>query len=433
MDSDDRYPARRHVLAAAGGVGLTATVPEHAALAQAVSSAPAAHAEIAASITPYLGELQTAVDQIANTWRPNDPQYRADIYRQIMMNLSFAYFVYFHADPEHPDWAPLYNPVYLMQPNPDDIYLYCPLRGDLKYQVSGNCGTVRLLTLGTSFGLPGTVDDISKVTHYHDLDQRDLKVGPDGEFALLISVDKPADYTGNWLRMDPEADTLMVRYRMWDWVKDRDPQLSIVCLNPAPPKRRLTPDEIVERLKLMAGLPGRMAKMFFGLQNAVKQRAGINVFSPERTQGGLSKQLYWPAVFEFDDGEALIIETEMPKIFAYWNIQLNDPYFNAVEYVYRMSSINGSTAKIDSDGKLRAVISLEDPGVPNWLDPAGFKQGTVYGRWYDCDTYPLPVIKRVPLAKLRHHLPKDTPTVTKEQRAAALRERVRAAQRRRRW
>jgi len=89
--------------------------------------------EMAPTILEYLGGLEGAVRQLTNTWRPNDPEYRADVYRQIMMNLSYAYFVYFHADAEHPDWAPLWNPVYLMQPNPDDIYLYSPIRGDLKY------------------------------------------------------------------------------------------------------------------------------------------------------------------------------------------------------------------------------------------------------------------------------------------------------------
>ena len=49
------------------------------------------------------------------------------------------------------------------------------------------------------------------------------------------------------------------------------------------------------------------------------------------------------------------------------------------------------------------------------------------------DTQPLPTLKRVPLAKLRDHLPKDTPTVAREERAEELRQRVRAAQRRRRW
>jgi len=123
----------------------------------------------------------------------------------------------------------------------------------------------------------------------------------------------------------------------------------------------------------------------------------------------------------------------LPRIRPYWNIQVNDPYFNAIEYVYRLSSINGATAKISSDGRLRAIVSLVDPGVPNWLDTAGYKQGTIYGRWYDCDTYPMPTLKRVPLAELRDHLPADTPAVTSSQRTEEIRARVRAAQRRRRW
>jgi hypothetical protein len=147
----------------------------------------------------------------------------------------------------------------------------------------------------------------------------------------------------------------------------------------------------------------------------------------------LTKQLYWPAVFQFDEDEALIVETEMPASAPYWNIQLNDPLFNAVEYVYRISHINDWNAVRSSDGKLRAVIALNDPGVPNWLDPAGFTEGTLYGRWYDCDSLPIPTIKRVKLAELRDHLPADTGIVTPEERADQLRRRVRAAQRRRRW
>ena len=76
---------------------------------------------------------------------------------------------------------------------------------------------------------------------------------------------------------------------------------------------------------------------------------------------------------------------------------------------------------------------MEDPGVPNWLDPAGFYQGTVYGRWYDCDSCPTPTIRRVKASEVRAHLPPDTPIVTAEERAEELSRRVRACQRRRRW
>ena len=220
---------------------------------------------------------------------------------------------------------------------------------------------------------------------------------------------------------------MMVRLRSYDWGNELDPTLSIECLDPVPPKPRLTPEQIIARIKEMAKFPARKTRIYYRMQNGVKERVGFNVFEPIRMKGALTKQVYWPACFQLDEDEALIIETEMPQRRPYWNIQLNDPYFNALEYVYRLSSTNGAMAKLSSDGKLRAVIALQDPGVPNWLDPAGYKEGGIYGRWYDCDTNPVPIIKRVPLAKLRDHLPADTPSYRRKNgrrscaRACALR------------
>jgi hypothetical protein len=390
--------------------------------------------DIAPSILDYVGDLDQATAELANTWRPDDPAYLADLHRQTLMNLSYGYFAWFHADAEHPDWAPLWNPVYTCQPNPDDIYLYCPIRGDLTYRVSGSRGTTRRLTFSLQKALPGFARTLPEMaTHMTDLDDRDLTLGPDGEVELILSAERPKGYAGDWGRIDPEADSLLVRYRSWDWAGERDPQLSIECLDPVGPKPRLAPDEIARRMRLLAQFPGNMTRVFFEMQNGVREWVGVNVFEPVRYPTGLTKQVYWPAVFELEDGEALIVETEMPKVTPYWNIQLNDPYFNAIEYVYRQSSLNGASAVIDADGRFRAVVALEDPGVPNWLDPGGFKQGTIYGRWYDTDSYPTPTIRRVPLAKLRDHLPADTPAVTPERRAEQTRARVRAAQRRRRW
>jgi len=378
-----------------------------------------------------LSGLEEAVAQLKNTWRPDDPAYRADVYRQTMMSASYSYFAYFHATAEHPDWAPLWNPVYTLQPNPDDIYLYSPIRSDLSYRVSGSRGTVRNLIFVTQYGLSG-MNDMYDCCDVNSIDADDFEVARDGNFEILFSAVRPEGYRGNWAPLGPRANVMFVRYRSWDWVNEVDPRISIECLDPVPPKPRLTPDEIISRIKEMAAFPGRAARDFYTMQNAIKAHVGVNQFDPVRL-AGLTKQVYWPAVFELDEDEALIIETELPQRRPYWNIQLNDPYFNAVEYVYRLSSFNGHTAYISQDGKLRAVIALTDPAVPNWLDPAGYREGTIYGRWYDCDSNPTPVIKRVKLAELRDHLPSDTPLVTSERRAEQLRQRVRAAQRRRRW
>lgn len=389
--------------------------------------------KIGNTLGEYLKDLETTVAQIADTWRPDDPQYRADVYRQTMMNLSYAYFAYFHADAEHPDWAPLWNPVYTDQPNPDDIYLFAPIRGDLTYRISGARGTCALLTFTVQKGWVGMIENLSEVSHAQDFDHRSLTVDANGNIDFILSAERPSGHTGDWIKIAREADSLVVRYRSVDWVNERDPQLAIECLDPVPLKPRFSAEEIIRRIPEMAKLPARYNNTFFAIQNGIKAQVGVNTFVHHTYAAGLSQQIYWPAVFELDDGEALIIETDMPKVRTYWNIQLNDPVFNAVEYVYRLSSLNAATAKLSSDGKLRAVIALKDPGVPNWLDPADFKEGTIYGRWYDCDSHPIPVIKRVPLAELARHLPGDTPTVTPAERAEQLRVRVRAAQRRRRW
>lgn len=385
---------------------------------------------LAPNLLDYLADLELAVKEIAKTWKPEDPRYRADIYRQVMMNLSYAYFVFFHADPEHPDWSPLWNPVFLQQPNPDTIYLYAPLRGDLTYRVSGNRGTCHQLLFSTQQGFAGFVESYEEMKDVRTFDDKSFEIGPDGEFEILFSTERPKGHSGNWALITPGTDTMMVRYVMQDWVNERDPQLAIECLDPVPPKKRLTPEEIVERIRKMATFPVNMNRLFFWHQNDQKARVGVNRFELNKLTGF---QYYWPAVFEFSPGEALIVETDLPAVRPYWNLQLNDPYFNMVEYVYRLSSINGATGVPSSDGKLRAVVALEDPGVPNWLDSAGYTEGTLWGRWYDCDTTPMPTLKRVPFADICKHLPADTPVVTPEQRAEELRARVRACQRRRRW
>jgi hypothetical protein len=385
------------------------------------------------TLSAYLKDLEGAVANLAHTWRPDDPAYRADVYRQAMTSLSYAYFAYFHADAEHPDWAPLWNPVYTLQPNPDDIYVQSPISGKHSYRVSGNRGTCKILSFTTQKVLSGTVDEMPKPSGHNEVDCSDLGLEPGQDFEVIFSAVRPAGYAGKWAKIDPEAGGMMLRYRSYDWLNEVDPVLSIECLDAVGPKARLGPEQIVRRIQEMAKFPARKTKLYYGMQNGVKERVGFNVFEPVRYPGALVKQTYWPACFQFEADEALIIETELPKRRPYWNIQLNDPYFNALEYVYRLSSTNGHYAKLSSDGRFRAVIALSDPGVPNWLDPAGYMEGGIYGRWYDCDSEPVPTIRRVKFAELRRHLPADTPVVSPAARAEELRLRVRACQRRRRW
>ena len=82
---------------------------------------------------------------------------------------------------------------------------------------------------------------------------------------------------------------------------------------------------------------------------------------------------------------------------------------------------------------LRIVVSAKDPGVPNWLDTAGYPQGVIQGRWTNCDSQPIPSVRKVALADLRKSLPPETLVFNPDQRQAQIRARRAAFQQRPLW
>jgi hypothetical protein len=383
--------------------------------------------------TDYLDRMKGAGALIERSWRPDDEQYRADLYRQLMMNISYAYFQYFQSNEVNPDFMPLWNSVFMLQPNPDDVYLWAPLQGNLRYRVSGYRGTIHYISFLLGSEMIGMSDTPKGGKYQLNLD--DSMVDENGKVDILFSCERPEGYTGTWQKIDPEIDYMILRQRSYDWGNEVDSRFAIECLDGPDLKRQMDVQEIAQRLDKLVAVPERWSALWIDWQNDRLKNLGINTFELNTfaEMSGAHNQFYWQAIFDLSEGEALILETELPNVRPYWNVQMNDPIFNAIEYIYRQSSLNGHTARIDSDGKFRAVIAKEDPGVPNWLDTAGYLQGTVIGRWTACDSAPIPVLTRVPFADIRNHLPADTPVVTSAERSATLRKRRLGGQMRRRW
>ncbi|WP_233810145.1 DUF1214 domain-containing protein [Paraburkholderia sp. HP33-1] len=379
----------------------------------------------------YLSQLANAESLLDLTETPSDPQTRAELYRQFQMNLSLAYFIYFQSDPLHPDWLPFLNSVFMLQPNPDDTYFVAPLRGDLRYRLVGERGSVHLLTLDIGRGIMGTTDEIHPPLGQFDFD--DLEIGDDGSFEILLSAQRPAGHDGNWLELHPEADFAMLRQRSYAWGAERDARIAIECLDAPLMKPRMDHEKIATRTSELMDYAARLSRRWLAHMQQLRSRININEFEFFAFGGGLAKQAYWQAIFDFDGEEALILETALPQTRRYWNVQLNDALFNALDYIDHQSSLNGVQAHVDEDGHFRAVIAHRDPGVINWLDTCGVNRGTAIGRWYGCSSEPVPTLKRVPLSELRDHLPAGTRFVEAGERERLLRARRIGAQLRRRW
>jgi len=144
---------------------------------------------------------------------------------------------------------------------------------------------------------------------------------------------------------------------------------------------------------------------------------------------GAAGQAYAMGNFACGPEEAVIVELEPPPC-KHWVFAMGNLFWEQIEFASRQSSLNGFQARLDGDGRFRGVIAQRDPGVPNWLDPAGDERGTIAMRFLGADREPACRIERVPLERLRDHLPADTPVVSPQERSALLERRRRAVLRR---
>lgn len=131
-------------------------------------------------------------------------------------------------------------------------------------------------------------------------------------------------------------------------------------------------------------------------------------------------------MYELEPDEALVVEWDTVES-AYWSWQLGDVWSNALDFVNYQTDLNSGDAVVDGDGKVRAVVCDSDPGVPNWLDTRGRREGVVVLRNYQEQSPSVsPVARKVKLTDLHAELPAETPMVSPEQRAERLRRRRRA-------
>lgn len=384
----------------------------------------------------YVDLLRPAGELIAKTWAPDSSQLQADLCRQLAMNLSQGYFLYCQATTAHPDFAPFENSVFLLQPNPDAVYHYAPVAGDGVYRVVGQRGTVPVAGFATGKVMIGM--GLPPGPGYDNYDLDDLTLAKDGSFEVLFSAERPADHRGDWRRLHPEARFLMLRQFSYDWGGEQDVRVAIERLDTPPLKPRLTPADIDQQLRALFGTyVGCLTQTALGAVGRVQAGGWVNSFHLHDFQdlGNSASwpQAYYECVYEIAPDEALILETALPAKPHYWNVQVVDALWNQVELVHRQSSLNGHQAELDPDGKFRAVLSLEDPGVANWLDAGGHTRGMLIGRWYRCSSHPTPSLTKVKLADLRRHLPDSVPSITPAQRTTRLRQRRIGAQLRRRW
>ncbi len=301
--------------------------------------------------------------------------------------------------------------------NVDNQYLWCRVSPESQYLVRGNRSNVFEALLETKDGYMQLGDDAV----FDTLLLTDCECDAAGNFEILLASERPADWTGNFMEMPPGTAYWCVRQYFADWEKETPARFEIERLDgggdPAPP---LLPARMANHLD-EAALWIEQTTVFW--QEWITQLRDDHVkgrlMEPAPFVGGAKDIVYGNDWWSLDPDEAMIVEFEAPDA-RYWQIQLCDTWFRTMDWATRQTGLNHAQSYVHPDGVARFVISHEDPGIQNWIDTWGHREGMIQYRYVWSRNRPAPSVTICKFADLKAHLPADTPAYSADQRAAEI-------------
>ena len=248
--------------------------------------------------------------------------------------------------------------------NPDTLYFGTRVQAGRDYVVTGTRGT----TTDLSFQLlGGEYTDDNVPDSETAFDDRQLDVGADGEF--------------QW-RFTPKTNAqLVIREVYNDWSAQRG-KVAIARVDTAGTAPPPLTNELIEKRFAVAGkqLVQRI-KTWLQFPQWFYMNIPVNTMvAPRLTPGGLATQYSSAGHFELTPDQALVITlpaTDAP----YLGFQLGSLWYISLDYINHQSSLNGTQAQVDADGKISIVVADRNPGVTNWVETLGHRKGFLQFRW----------------------------------------------------
>ena len=248
--------------------------------------------------------------------------------------------------------------------NPDTLYFGTRVQAGREYVVTGTRGT----TTDLSFQLlGGEYTDDNVPDSETAFDDRQLDIGANGDY--------------EW-RFTPKTNAqLVIREVYNDWSAQRG-KVAIARVDTAGTAPPPLTNELIEKRFAVAGkqLVQRI-KTWLQFPQWFYMNIPVNTMvAPRLTPGGLATQYSSAGHFELTPDQALVITlpaTDAP----YLGFQLGSLWYVSLDYINHQSSLNGTQAQVDADGKIRIVVADRNPGVTNWVETLGHRKGFLQFRW----------------------------------------------------
>ena len=304
--------------------------------------------------------------------------------------------------------------------NPDNVNRDMLLDGERSYVLTGQLGDPPTQFTLVLEAQPAHHAGIGR--HIAALTRQQLAVQADGSFT--VSVDpRPPNGRVNHLQTEPGRLWLFARDSFADW---RQTPTTLNLQRVAGPAPAAPATDSALRARMVESLP-YFVDFWRGFKNTFLGFPAPNALSaPEGRPGG------WGYLaggrFELTGDTALVINTSAGGAY-YTGFQITDPWTIAPDPIHRTSSLNKSQAAPNPDGTYTYVVSVEDPGIQNWIDTVGLREGWLLLRWQGVPASTsgstlVREVKLVQLADLEKELPPGVPKATIETRRQQVRRRI---------
>ncbi|MEH6582912.1 MAG: DUF1214 domain-containing protein [Halioglobus sp.] len=280
--------------------------------------------------------------------------------------------------------------------NPDNVYLSTRVNGDYTYRIRGKRNTVHFLGFGSQAGGYGSTGNLETTGSF---DASNIVLDENGEFEIIASSQHQL---GNWLPMKPNTSMIQARQTFGDRNKEVLPEFTIERIDGDTGVPEFNPLIIDKALQGTVAFVRGTSTIFANWAEDFKQHKNeLPRFDPAvaYAAGGDPKIAYYHSYFELADDEALVVDLNPPEC-EYWNFQLANYWLESLDFRYYQIHLNQHTAHYNVDGSVRVVISKNDPGVPNWLNTTGHKNGTMCVRWLGAKEHPTPIARLVKLSEI---------------------------------
>ena len=293
--------------------------------------------------------------------------------------------------------------------NPDTLYFYANLADGAEYVVEGRRGTTADLSFQV---MAGNYSADERAASHAAFDDRALEIDADGRYSFRMGPARYDDDEGDpgYVVLHPGSSMIAVREVFSDWDVEEAGSATlrrVDAAGTAPDAPTLAGQErfygklaeaLIGRLRTWLAFPG----WFFGEQER------NTLYTPRSTPGGLTTQFSSAGIFELEPDQAMVISVPVAGV-PYQGFQLGSMWYASLEYVHHQTSLTADQAHVDPDGMIHLVLSERDPGLANWIELLGRREGIMQFRWQRVDGPITPELgptwKIVPFDRLADEVP----------------------------